>query len=442
MLGRRLHSILKCTAASMQASRSQVSTATAPTGTGAECWYGRKHFGRPLAQVAEEDPRYCRWLLRRAEEADAPSSLQDSAAWLRSHAPNIDAKRGAQAAEQGTCMPAESGGQPGRMQYGKDLSDLVTEDPAYCQWILREAKEEHASPKLRENANWLLENAPHLQEQGLLVTGGKHRGKKMSELVAEDPSYCQWILRAAKEPGAIRGMKDMAEWLIENAPHLQDGICATGQNRGRLLSDLVTDDPTYCQWVLRTAQESPTGHHLQAQAAWLQKNAPHLKEVPVVSARSAHRGVPLPQLIAEDPGWCRFVMQQEEVRSRGLAIAADWLHEKAPELLQAEDEAQIAQIGQKFLKQYGQHFVVRSGKHRMKTFAAVVKDDPKFVEWAVRQSNSNTGANKNIQLLAAFASQQSSQETADSFRGEAARSAEEWQPCEGSSHSSSSSQGC
>ncbi|CAE7240064.1 unnamed protein product [Symbiodinium necroappetens] len=111
------------------------------------------------------------------------------------------------------------------------------------------------------------------------------------------------------------------------------------------------------------------------------------------------------------------------------ASAEDWLREKAPELLQAEDEAQIAQIGQKFFKQYGQHFVVRSGKHRMKTFAAVVKDDPKFVERAVRQSNSNTGANKNIQLLAAFASQQSSQETADSFRGEAARSAEECQPC-------------
>ena len=32
------------------------------------------------------------------------------------------------------------------------------------------------------------------------------------------------------------------------------------------------------------------------------------------------------------------------------------------------------QIGQKFFKQYGQHFVVRSGRNRMKTFAAVVKD--------------------------------------------------------------------
>ena len=34
------------------------------------------------------------------EEADAPSSLQETAAWLRSHAPDIDAKSGAQAAKQ------------------------------------------------------------------------------------------------------------------------------------------------------------------------------------------------------------------------------------------------------------------------------------------------------------------------------------------------------
>ncbi|CAE7271895.1 unnamed protein product [Symbiodinium sp. CCMP2592] len=422
MLGRKLHWILRCTAASMQTSRSQVSSAAAPTGAGAECWFGRKHFGRPLSQVAEEDPSYCRWLLRKAKAADAPSSLQENAAWLRSHAPDIGAKRHAETAKQGTCVPAENGGQPGRMQYGRDLSDLAQEDPVYCQWMLREAKEPHASPKLRENANWLLENAPHLQEQGLLVTGGKHRGKKMSELLAEDSSYCHWILREAQEPSATRGMKDMAEWLTENAPHLQeDGVLAAGgRHKGRLLSDLVVDDPTYCQWILRTAQEEQSsGGHLRAQAAWLQKNAPHLKEVPVVSLRSAHKGVPVPQVVAEDPRWCSFVLRQEEARSRGFAIAAEWLREKAPELLEAQDDAEIAQIGQKFFKQYGQHFVVRSGKHRMKTFAVVVKDDPKFVEWALQQSTSDAGCNKNIQFFAAFVSQQSSQETADSFKREA-----------------------
>ena len=37
--------------------------------------------------------------------------------------------------------------------------------------------------------------------QSQSFAGGKHRGKKMSELLAEDPSHCQWILREAQAWG-------------------------------------------------------------------------------------------------------------------------------------------------------------------------------------------------------------------------------------------------
>ena len=32
------------------------------------------------------------------------------------------------------------------------------------------------------------------------IPGGKYRGRHVSELVTEDPAYCQWILRVAKAP--------------------------------------------------------------------------------------------------------------------------------------------------------------------------------------------------------------------------------------------------
>eukprot|EP00439_Symbiodinium_sp_Y106_P073182 s454_g13.t1 len=164
------------------------------------------------------------------------------------------------------------------------------------------------------------------EEQGMLVIGGKHRGRRLSELVAEDPAYCHWILREAQEPQASCGMKDMAGWLMQNAPHLQEtwtyrrhvflasprvplgaltirirtfssiawviiffnlvcfnawvfqwslvgcfeerGIFAGGtRHRGRLLSELLSDDPAYCQW-------DSSADHLREQAAWLRENAP------------------------------------------------------------------------------------------------------------------------------------------------------------------------
>ncbi|CAE7268101.1 unnamed protein product [Symbiodinium natans] len=81
------------------------------------------------------------------EEADASSALRDNAAWLRSNAAHIEAKLEASAQNHN----------------GTDLSVLVAKDPAYCQWILRQAKEKHASPELRANASWLRQNAPHLE---------------------------------------------------------------------------------------------------------------------------------------------------------------------------------------------------------------------------------------------------------------------------------------
>jgi len=395
--------------------------------------FGKKHYGRPLSQVVAEDPAYCRRILRRAEGANVPAGLQQLAELLRLTAPHLQENGGqaeASASSSGKhlvqdvgevadkhkekCLPAETAGERGRWQHARDLSVMVEEDPVYCQWLLREAKESHASPRMREHANWLLENAPHLQEQGMLVIGGKHRGRRLSELVAEDPSYCHWILREAQEPQASRGMKDMAGWLMQNAPHLQErGIFAGGtRHRGRLLSELLSDDPGYCQWVLGLAQDS-SADHLREQATWLRENAPYLTEVPVISFRSIHKGIPLPQVVAEEPCYCCcWVLGRQKAVSPRLATAADWIRDNASELLEDQSDAVQTAIAQRLFERYGEHFVVRSGKYRMKTFAAVVKEAPEFVQWAVSQSASDRGATANIRFLAAFAGQLSSQETA------------------------------
>eukprot|EP00439_Symbiodinium_sp_Y106_P060890 s583_g9.t1 len=79
----------------------------------------------------------------------------------------------------------------------------------------------------------------------------------MAKVLSEDPWYCRWLLQAAKAGNASFNMEEMAAWLEENAEHLEDDdIRASGPNHhGRPLSELVVHDPSYCSWILRTAQE-------------------------------------------------------------------------------------------------------------------------------------------------------------------------------------------
>ncbi|CAE7268090.1 unnamed protein product [Symbiodinium natans] len=364
---------------------------------------GRKHYGQDMPKLVSEDPAYCQWILREAKEGEASPKLREMAAWITDNAPHVQ--------EQGPLVG-------GLKHYGRRISELVTEDPVFCQWLLQKDKEGGACHGIRELATWLRENAPHLQEAGI-AAGQKHRGRPMSEVLADDPAYCQWVIHQADQAEASPGLRDMADWLMANAPHLKAPSAALGQDRSaRFLSRLVAEDPSYCQWLLRSAQEKKVSSEQQKQAEWLLKHAPHLKEMHVVRMKSVHRGIPLPQVVAEDPGWCRFVLGQPEAMCKEFAEVAEWLHVNAPELREFSEgnRALFTQTGKKMLEQHGRWFVVRYGKHRMKNFATVMEEDPEYVEWvehAVKDgAKKNRIASKNYQVFAAFASQWRSKEQA------------------------------
>ncbi|CAE7517213.1 unnamed protein product [Symbiodinium pilosum] len=385
---------------------------------GMEWRFGRKHYGRPLHQVVAEDPSYCQWVIKRAKEGHASATLHEHAAWLRQHAPQLTTRQ-----TDGTSLQAKDSRCTSHMErkasstgcaptfHGKNLSQMAANDPVFCQWILREAQGPRASNHLLEASSWLSENAPHLKAEGMFAAGRKHRGRPLSEVVVDDPAYCQWVLREAQEKHATPELRAMATWLAKYAPHVKDaGVFATGpQHEGRPIAELVSEDPTYCQWILRVAEEEKeeATKGLQEQAAWLLKNAPHLKEMPLVALRGSHRGIPLPQVVVEDPGWCHWVMMQPQAYSTYFADASDWLRENVPELLEAQedDEATITKICQPLLEAHGKHFVIRFGKYRMKTFETMMEEAPKFVNWAKRMSDYGR-ASRNIHLLAAFARQQ------------------------------------
>ncbi|CAE7517199.1 unnamed protein product [Symbiodinium pilosum] len=361
-----------------------------PQASGMECWFGKKHYGRAMNEVLAADPGYCRWMVQKAEEADPPPELREDVAWLLQHAPHLKEPR----------EFVEGGKHRGRL-----LSELVKEDPAYCRWILQHAEEETALPVIREKARWLKQNAPYLKEQPEVpvLEGGRHNGRLLSEVVVADPSYCRWLIGEAEVGRTSRCLRKAAGWLSKHAPHLkaEDGAWVGGNYRGRHISELVTEDPAYCQWVLRVAKEEDASSAIRDQ------------EIPVVNVRGRHRGIPLPQVVAEDPHWCLFVLNQNEPAQwqlRGFADAADWLRGNANELVDVnrDDEAALAEIGQACLQRYGGMFTVRNGKFRMRSFQTVTEEAPGYVEWIqqrIKNASAMEGAQlgtKNFQLLAAY----------------------------------------
>jgi len=373
---------------------------------------GRRHFGRPISELVHEDPVFCQWILRRAKEADAGEGVREMAGWLEEHAPHLK--------EMGALAS-------GRKHRGRPMSEVAQEDPAYCQWVLRQAKEGEPSSDLREMARWLTKNVPHLKDEKLAhASGRKHCGRLLSEVVAEDPAYCQWILRQAEDGNASEVIRDAARWLKENAPHLKDVAVAAGtQHYGRSLADLVVEDPSYCQWVLKAAQEPGASKRLEANAGWLSENAPHLKEVPVVRLHGIHRGVPLPQIVAEDPLWCLWVMEQPKAFCKQFGEISEWFGKHAPELLATSkaDGPAFERISEKFFQMYGRIFVVRRGKHRMKTFSRVQEEAPQYIDQIEKrlkskQETDRTGhLYKNDCFLVVFAEQQRTQEQSATASG-------------------------
>jgi len=364
---------------------------------------GRKHNGWPIAELVDEDPAFCQWLLRKAEDAAVDENIRVVANWLEENAPHLK--------ELGQLA---SGGK----HRNRPMSEVAVQDPAYCQWVLRECQEKEACSELRHMAGWLMKNAPHLKDdKHVYASGGKHQGRLMSEVVVEDPAYCQWIIRKVEDGCKSAALCEKASWLKENAPHLKERPTARGKrHEGRCLHDLVAEDPSYCQWLLRAGQEPGARRELKEQAGWLSEHAPHLKEAPVAGIRSEHRGVPLPQLVAEDPLWCQWVMEQPKAFSKEFSIMADWFRKNAPELLETSkvDLPAFERIGRNFFEQYGDIFVVRRGPHRLKTFRRVLEEAPEFVKRAEKRVEREPDGKgyffKNSYFLAAFAKRSCRQE--------------------------------
>ena len=157
------------------------------------------------------------------------------------------------------------------------VSDLVKQDPGYCQWMLKQfaIDPDDVKPDFAEVAQWILENAPEVADGEPVVNFGKYRGqgKRLSEIVKEDPDYCRWILETAKanrQEGQVGGpLAEAADWIQKNCPDflanapVEDTVMF-GKHKGETFQQVLEEDEEYLCWLLGLPQDetSPNARRL------------------------------------------------------------------------------------------------------------------------------------------------------------------------------------
>ena len=86
---------------------------------------------------------------------------------------------------------------------------------------------------------------------------GKHKGKTFEKVMTEDPTYCAWVMDLCKEATpnstALLRFKEFLE--DKGFSSHSEGIVTTGKHTGKTLEEVMTEDPSYCGWVMSLSTE-------------------------------------------------------------------------------------------------------------------------------------------------------------------------------------------
>lgn len=254
-------------------------------------------------------------------------------------------------------------------------ADVLADDPEYCQWILGETTTGEASCGVMEFAEYIQRAQPDLRPRSVSVSNsavdtvsvGKYMGKPYSEVVMEDPDYCQYILEC-EDPG--QGIMPFYEWLqsnkdvLEQAKEMQNGGAAGtvkfGRYSGRTFEEVLKEDPDYCQWVLK--MEDP-GVRMIAFIKWLET-----QDMPKTSIVTfgKYSGMAFEEVLKEDPHYCQWLLTEVAEPGSRTGPFVEWL--------QTQDMAAIAKAAGETMD---------FGKYKGRSYEEVHQEDLDYCQWVV-----------------------------------------------------------
>lgn len=259
-----------------------------------------KHGGRSYDEVIKDDPEYCQWVVATAGKPDTHEGIQEFAGYIQAQA-SFTAKQ-----------PAAN---PDMKAFSAQKEPHVQHDFAPVE----------RQPLTSSGGTGF----PAVESLAGIMAVGKHKGRAYSDIVADDPEYCKWVIQAASKEETSASIKEFAAYVQREAPHIQ--AKQSGQNR----------------------QAAP---RLQQQTSWQSShqnspgNWPRSGQTPVkapaethsivsgqrILTAGAHQGKTFEQVFTEDSNYSQWavdqVIQQEGRPSGGpleafaIFVQHRWLH--------------------------------------------------------------------------------------------------------------------
>eukprot|EP00913_Durusdinium_trenchii_P015866 g14911.t1 len=95
----------------------------------------------------------------------------------------------------------------------------------------------------------------------ILVTFGKHKGEKLSDVLEEDPAYCVFIVDAFQSGDSVPSpaLAEAAEWLLGHNSDLNNEDTKQmgfGKHKAETRESVIQNDPDYANWVIKRVQEA------------------------------------------------------------------------------------------------------------------------------------------------------------------------------------------
>mmetsp|Transcript_46196 Transcript_46196/g.84621 ORF Transcript_46196/g.84621 Transcript_46196/m.84621 type:complete len:227 (-) Transcript_46196:199-879(-) len=132
---------------------------------------------------------------------------------------------------------------------GMLFSQIVAEAPDYCEWVL---SLKDPSPPLAAFITYLKEIGfvPPKHDGNTVMSFGKHEGLTYQQIMDGQKSYCRYVLSIDKATGRMRKLQEFLQENYKPEPISGDTVVEFGKYTGSTFKEVEESFPDYCTYML------------------------------------------------------------------------------------------------------------------------------------------------------------------------------------------------
>ena len=184
----------------------------------------------------------------------------------------------------------------------------MAEDPSYCSWVMDLSAEDALISTLSGFQRFLVDRRFQAPADNFM-TVGKHTGKTFDEVMTEDPIYCSWILDPSSgsinSPVMLRFKKFLQD---KGFQAVAEDVMIIGKHKGKTFEEVMREDPAFCTWVLDPSSDIASSVVLTRLKKFLQDHSFQALADDVMIV-GKYTGKTFEEMMIHDPTYCKSVMR-------------------------------------------------------------------------------------------------------------------------------------